>query len=182
MTWSVKSEKVTCSINEPTHRGRLIFHDINKHKVRIRIVHTHRSHPQEATKCEDSRHRRMGVIGDVDRNEPKGQGGIGATFWQDGMLVSERTKRRSSEVEKLTRTRERRTVKMRPGELGRELTSPSAADAGAGTDVDADVGAGAVAVAGAGAGAAGAGVDAAGAGAGAQQRHFWASGEELALS
>ena len=130
----------------------------------------------------------MGVIGDVDRNEPKGQGGIGATFWQDGMLVSERTKRRSSEVEKLTRTRERRTVKMRPGELGRELTSPSAADAGAGTDVDADVGAGAVAVAGAvagagaGAGAAGAGVDAAGAGAGAQQRHFWASGEELALS
>jgi hypothetical protein len=42
----------------------------------------------------------MGVIEDVDRNEPKGQGGIGAIFWQDGMLVSERTKRQSSEVEK----------------------------------------------------------------------------------
>ena len=42
----------------------------------------------------------MGVIEDVDRSEPKGQGGIGANFWRNGRPVSERTKRRSSEVEK----------------------------------------------------------------------------------
>ena len=70
---------------------------------------------------------------------------------------------------------------MRPGELGREVTSPSAADAGAGTDADVDVGAVAVAV-GAGVGAVAVGAVGAGAGAGAQQRHFWVNGEELALS
>jgi hypothetical protein len=55
-----------------------------------------------------------------------------------------------------------------PEELGREVTSPSAADAGAGTGADvADA----------------ADVDAAGAaGAGVQHRHFWASGEELTYS
>jgi len=87
------------------------------------------------------------------------------------MLVSERTTAIIGGG-KTHPYRERRTVKKSPEELGREVTSPSAADAGAGTDADADVG------------AAGAGADAdavgAGAGAGAQHRHFWASGEVLA--
>ena len=82
------------------------------------------------------------------------------------MLVSERTTAIIGGG-KTHPYRERRTVKKSLEELGREVTSPSAADAGAGTDADVDVG------------AAGAGADADVVGAGAQH-HFWASGEALA--